>query len=187
MRTDDGVQAIQAPHQRHPQAHCHKEGKESSDEEPVEDQADVAFNNSGNGSLEAQFPTDRQGLSVSGTSTSEDTSRLLLDTAAYEALVKSQLLKISGRYPHLGVGESSPYDTTVLLPETGPWKQGANQLIVGALRVLWFHIPFNRINNFYRVLQQAREHASELHHALAEETWIVEGFALVSVLVYHFE
>ncbi|KAI0734086.1 hypothetical protein C8Q72DRAFT_880808 [Fomitopsis betulina] len=40
------------------------------------------------------------------------------------------------------------------------------------------HIPFNRINDFYRVLQQASELASQWHHALAEEKWIVEGFAL---------
>ena len=53
-----------------------KKGKESGDEEPVmsEDQADMAFNNSGNVSPKAQFPTDRQGLRVSGMSTSEDTS-----------------------------------------------------------------------------------------------------------------
>ena len=79
-----------------------KKGKESGDEEPImsEDQADVAFNNSGNVSPEAQFPTDRQGLHMSGTSASEDTSRLLLDTAVYEALAKSQSLKISTRYQH---------------------------------------------------------------------------------------
>lgn len=53
--------------------------------------------------------------------------------------------------------ENSTFDTTVLLPETSPWKQGASDLIVGALRILWFHIPFNRINYFYRVLQQAKE------------------------------
>ena len=166
-----------------------KKGKESGDEEPVvsEDQADVAFNDSGNVSPEAQFPTDRQGLRVSGTSASEDTSRLLLDTAAYEALAKSRSLKISNRYPRLGVRESSPCDTTVLLPKTGPWKQGASQLIVGALRVLWFHIPFNRIDDFYRVLQEARELASKSQHALAEEKWIVAGFTLVSILIYQVE
>ncbi|KAI0729062.1 hypothetical protein C8Q72DRAFT_794861 [Fomitopsis betulina] len=90
----------------------------------------------------------------------------------------SQLNKVSGRYPLLSVGESSPYDTTVLLPETGPWKQGASKLIVGALCMLWFHIPFNRINKFYRVLQQAKEATSKGQHVLAEEKWIIGGFAL---------
>ena len=53
-----------------------KKGKESGDEEPVmsEDQADMDLNEGGNVSLEAQFPTDHQGLSMSRTSTSEDTS-----------------------------------------------------------------------------------------------------------------
>ena len=53
-----------------------KKGKESGDEELVmsEDQADVDINEGGNVSLEAQFPTDHQGLSVSGMSASEDTS-----------------------------------------------------------------------------------------------------------------
>ena len=152
-----------------------------------EDQADVDLNESGNVLLEVQFPADHQGLIASRTSTSEDTSQLLLATTAYEALAKSRSLKISGRYPHLGMGESSPYDTTVLLPGTGPWQQGASELIVGALRMLWFHIPFNRINEFYRVLQEAKEAASKGHHALAEEMWIIEGFALVSVLVYPVE
>ena len=44
-----------------------------------------------------------------------------------------------------------------------------------------------RINDFYRVLQQASELASQWHHALAEEKWMIEGFTLVSVLVYHVE
>ena len=166
-----------------------KKGKESGYEEPIvtEDPTDVDLNEGGNVSPEAQFPTDCQGLCMSGTSASEDTSRLLLDTAMYEALAKSQSLKISNRYPCLGVRESSPCDTTVLLPKTGPWKQGASQLIVGALRVLWFHIPFNRIDDFYRVLQEARELASKSQHALAEEKWIVAGFALVSILIYQVE
>ncbi|KAI0709714.1 hypothetical protein C8Q72DRAFT_799369, partial [Fomitopsis betulina] len=102
-----------------------KKEKECSDEEPI-------------------------GLIASGTSASEDASQLLLATAMYEALAKSQLHKISGRYPHLSVGESSPCDTTILLPETGPWKQGDSKLIVGVLRMLWFHVPFNKINEFYR-------------------------------------
>ncbi|KAI0734085.1 hypothetical protein C8Q72DRAFT_880807 [Fomitopsis betulina] len=119
-----------------------KKGKESSDKEPIMsgDQADMDLNDSGNVSLKAQFPTDHQGLRVSRTSASEDTSRLLLATTGYKALAKSRPLKISGRYPHLGMGESSPYDTTVLLPETGPWKQGAGELIVGVLHMLWFHM-----------------------------------------------
>ncbi|KAI0726066.1 hypothetical protein C8Q72DRAFT_796964 [Fomitopsis betulina] len=96
----------------------------------------------------------------------------------YEALVKSWLNKVSGRYPLLSVGESSPYNTTIILPETGPWKQGASELIIGALHMLWFHIPCNRIDKCYRVLEQAKEAASKRHHALAEEKWIVEGFAL---------
>lgn len=95
----------------------------------------------------------------------------MLATTVYEALVKSWPHKISGRYPKLGMEESSPYGTTVLLPETGPWKQGASKLIVRALRVLWFHIPFNRINEFYRVLQQANEAASKGLHGLAKEKW----------------
>ncbi|KAI0725024.1 hypothetical protein C8Q72DRAFT_797622 [Fomitopsis betulina] len=114
-----------------------KKGKESGDEELVmsEDQADVDLNESGNILLEVQFPADHQ------------------------ALAKSWLLKISGWYPHLGMGESLPYDTTVLLLETGPWKQGTSELIVG-------------------VLEQAKEAASKRHHVLDEEKWIVEGFAL---------
>ncbi|KAI0714250.1 hypothetical protein C8Q72DRAFT_799158 [Fomitopsis betulina] len=166
-----------------------KKGKESGDEEPVmsEEQADVDLNEGGNISLEAQFSTDHQGLSMSGTSPSEDTSRLLLATAVYESLAKFPSLKISGWYPRLGVEESSPDDTTVLLPGTGPWKQGASELIVGALRVLWFHVPFNRIDEFYRVLQEAKGAASKGCHALAEEMWIIEGFALpiLPINVYH--
>ena len=77
--------------------------------------------------------------------------------------------------------ENSPFDTTVLLPETGPWKQGASNLIVGALHILWFHVPFNRINNFYQVLQQAKEATGQGHQMLAEEKWILAGFTLVSV------
>ncbi|KAI0729276.1 hypothetical protein C8Q72DRAFT_794722 [Fomitopsis betulina] len=102
-------------------------------------------------------------------------------------LLESWLNKVSGRYPLLSVGDSLPYDTTILLLETGPWKQGASKLIVGALRMLWFHIPFNRIDNFYRVLQQASELVSQGQHVLAEEKWIVEGFALPirPIDVYH--
>ncbi|KAI0727758.1 hypothetical protein C8Q72DRAFT_795691 [Fomitopsis betulina] len=157
-----------------------KKEKECSDEEPIvsEDQANVDLNEGGDVLLEVQLPTDHQGLIASGTSASEDASQLLLATAMYEALAKSQLHKISGRYPHLSVGESSPCDTTILLPETGPWKQGDSKLIVGVLRMLWFHVPFNKINEFYRVLQQAKEAASKGQHVLAEEKWIIGGFAL---------
>ena len=105
----------------------------------------------------------------------------------YESLVKSWLNKVSGWYPLLSVGESLPYDTIVLLPETGPWKQGASKLIIRALCMLWLHIPFNRINKFYRVLQQAKEATSKGQHVLAEEKWIIGGFALVSVLFYYVE
>ncbi|KAI0725652.1 hypothetical protein C8Q72DRAFT_797172 [Fomitopsis betulina] len=149
-----------------------KKGKESGDEELVmsEDQADVDLNESGNVLLEVQFPADHQGLIASRTSTSEDTSQLLLATTAYKALAKSWSLKISGRYPHLGMGESSPYNTTVLLPETGPWKQGTSELIVGPAHAV--------IDKFYRVLEQAKEAASKRHHVLDEEKWIIEGFAL---------
>ena len=58
-----------------------------------------------------------------------------------------------------------------------------SDLIVGALRILWFHVPFNRINDFYRVLQQAKEAAGQGHQTLAEEKWILAGFALVSVFL----
>lgn len=162
-----------------------KKGKESGYEEPVvtEDPADVDLNEGGNVSLLAHVSTDHQGSSSTGMSSSEDPSRLLLATTAYEALSKYRLHKISGRYPNLGVEENSPFDTTVLLPETGPWKQGASDLIIGALRILWFHVPFNRINDFYRVLQQAKEAAGQGHQTLAEEKWILAGFALVSVFL----
>ncbi|KAI0736498.1 hypothetical protein C8Q72DRAFT_878917 [Fomitopsis betulina] len=157
-----------------------KKGKESGDKEPIvsEDQANMDLNEGSNVSLKAQFPTDHQGLITSRTSTSEDTSQLLLATTVYEALAKSWLHKISGRHPNLGVEGNLPYDTTILLLETGPWKQGASELIIGVLHVLWFHVPFNRINEFYRVLQQAKEAASKGQHVLAEEKWIIGGFAL---------
>ena len=79
--------------------------------------------------------------------------------------------------------ENSPFNTTVLLQETGPWKQGASNLVIGALRILWFHVPFNRINDFYRVLQQAKEAAGQGHQTLAKEKWILAGFALVSIFL----
>ena len=78
--------------------------------------------------------------------------------------------------------ENSPFNTTVLLQETGPWKQGASNLIVRALFILWFHVPFRRINYFYRVLWQAKE-APGLGHPALEEKWILTGFALVSVFL----
>ena len=53
--------------------------------------------------------------------------------------------------------------------------------------MLWFHIPFNRINKFYRVLQQAKEATSKGQHVLAEEKWIIGGFTLVSILFYYVE
>ena len=53
--------------------------------------------------------------------------------------------------------------------------------------MLWFHVHFNKIDKFYRVLEQAKEAASKRHHVLDEEKWIIEGFALVSVLFYYVE
>ena len=49
--------------------------------------------------------------------------------------------------------------------------------------ILWFHVPFNRINYFYWVLQQAKE-AEGLEHPALEEKWILAGFTLVSFFQY---
>lgn len=160
-----------------------KKGKARMQEVVVttEDEEDVTLNRDQNiGEQLAQLSQTAD----PGDSESGNPSRPRLDKRRYEQLAQWPSLTLAGRYERLGIQPASPANTSLLLPDSGPWKIGTNKVVVGALRILWFHIPWHRRARFYELLQQARENALNHKHAIAEEDWIREGFAIVSRILH---
>ncbi|EPT01615.1 hypothetical protein FOMPIDRAFT_1048510 [Fomitopsis schrenkii] len=141
----------------------------------TEDEEDVTLNRDQNiGEQLAQLSQTAD----PGDSESGNPSRPRLDKRRHKQLAQWPSLTLAGRYERLGIQPASPANTSLLLPNSGPWKIGTNKVVVGALRILWFHIPWHRRARFYELLQQARENTLNHKHAIAEEDWIREGFAI---------
>lgn len=109
------------------------------------------------------------------------TSGLHINNAAYLLYARSSGYTAGGRYPELFGSDAACRSTSLMIPGAGPWYAGKRPL-TGTMRVLYFHVPWDRIQKFYVVLQETLKLVKDQHHKEAEQLWIKEGFAIVSTL-----
>lgn len=142
-----------------------EEGEEEGDE-GVEEPAD------GPAMTLMDAPPPNQPLTLDDVHLDEETARTLFGGLNHKA----------GRYAVFR-NDAASKDISLLLPGCGPWY-ALNTRVTGAVRLLWFHIPWHRLGDFYRILGEII--TAKTHYLAAENMWIEAGLAIVSVLNYFF-